>query len=381
MRLLIYSSPPYSDSDFPLIKALRECGHEVYYIIRLAPFMLKSSILDFGTQPSRNGLLAAAEFDTLNRWSDYIDISRSYVSNDAVGKTGVKSFKLFLEELRLIKRIKPEAVYHIGLPYVFQLHMLHIHRKNSAVVIHDPMPHTGEDKLRDRAKRRLLPIVCKHFILLNKRQVEMFCNYYKVSRDRVTVSSLGPYDCYRRFRSERKIGGRFIFFWGRLSEYKGIDYAIQAFTLIKDRFPDVRLVIAGAGPVCFDIEAVSAEPRIEFIHRYLTLEEVADYASQCLFVVCPYTDATQSGVIQTAFAMGAPVVATDVGNFADVVHSGMNGVIIPPCDSEALAEAFYHLLAGPDVLGKYRKEIAEEFADGSIVWHRIAEDYTRIHGQ
>jgi glycosyltransferase involved in cell wall biosynthesis len=377
MRILIYSIPPFSDSDFPLIKALRERGHEVWYIIRLAPFMLKTSLLDFGSQDPRNQLLPATEFDALSQWSQYLDLTKTFVSNDTVGKTGLRSFRLFLDECHLVKRINPDAICHIGIPFLFHFFLLLGNRKKSAVVVHDPLPHSGDDGIRVRLKRRFLPLVCKRFILLNKRQADDFCNAYNVAPGRVAVSSLGPYDCYASLRSGRAVDGKYVLFWGRLEKYKGIDYAIKAFTLIRERFPELRLVIAGAGPVCFDSGAVDSDDRIVFIHRYLSNQEVADYASQCQFVVCPYTDATQSGVIQTAFAMGAPVVATDVGNFSDVIVSGYNGIIVPPSDSVALSEAFADLLSNPDKLDAMRSNIADSSREGVSSWTRIADDYIR----
>ena len=53
----------------------------------------------------------------------------------------------------------------------------------------------------------------------------------------------------------------------------------------------------------------------------------------------PYIEASQSGVLMTALAFGLPVIATDVGEMADVVRTTGAGRIIPARDSAALAEA------------------------------------------
>lgn len=45
MKILYYSSPSFADCDFPLVKALQEAGHDVTYIIKLAPYSLKSTLL------------------------------------------------------------------------------------------------------------------------------------------------------------------------------------------------------------------------------------------------------------------------------------------------------------------------------------------------
>lgn len=377
MKLLIISSPPFSDSDFPLIKSLRENGHEVWYIIRLAPFMLKASILDFGAQDRRSHVLPAAEFPALRQWSDYLDLAKTYVSNDTVGKTGIKSYKLFKEEVKLIKEISPAAICYIGIPYLFHFFLLLSKKSVSTVVIHDPVPHSRDTSLRAYVKRKVLPCVCKRFVILNKKQKIDFCKLWGLNQGRVFVSSLGAYDCYRKFISNKKIDKPFILFWGRFAEYKGIDYAISAFDEICDFFPGLRFIIAGNGPMCFDIKRARFTDRFEVIHRYLSLTEIADYASQCEFVVCPYTDATQSGVIQTAFAMGAPVVATNVGNFSDVIVDGKTGLLVPPRNAKALSEAFMRLLNHPEELKEMRSNVAK-YVNGTDSWNEIAQNYIKI---
>ena len=62
------------------------------------------------------------------------------------------------------------------------------------------------------------------------------------------------------------------------------------------------------------------------------------------FVVLPYVEATQSGVIPMAYSFGRPVIATDVGGLPEQVDDGYTGFIVPPCNEEALAEKVIQLL-------------------------------------
>lgn len=377
MRILIYSAPYYADSDFPLIKALRSLGHEVHYMIRVAPYMTKATLLDFEPQDQRNQVLPASEFKALVPWGNYLDLTRSYVSNCTSGKIGIRSFRLLLKEVRAIKALAPDVICNIDLPYDLHYPLFLVWKKRCTVVVHDPFPHSGESSFRGSIKRRIVPFCCKNFVLLNSRQKNDFCQKYHVSPERVFVSSLGPYDYYRDFvpKTGFSQGGRFIFFWGRLSPYKGIDNAIKAFSLIRDKFPDLHFVIGGAGEPCFDLAIVEADNRIDFIHRYLRTEEIVRYASQCQFVVCPYTDATQSGVIQAAFAMGAPVVATDVGNFSEVITDGITGLLVPPRDPVALAGAFERMLAEPGTVSTMKNNVKQAYGNSSLVWQNIAKKY------
>ena len=56
-------------------------------------------------------------------------------------------------------------------------------------------------------------------------------------------------------------------------------------------------------------------------------------------VVLPYRSATQSGVTHVAYALGVPVITTDVGGLAETVTPGETGLVSPPEDPAALAEA------------------------------------------
>ena len=61
--------------------------------------------------------------------------------------------------------------------------------------------------------------------------------------------------------------------------------------------------------------------------------------------VLPYRSATQSGVTQVAYALGVPVITTDVGGLAETVKPGETGLIVPPENPAALAEAIERFFA------------------------------------
>lgn len=381
MRIVLLSIPSFADCDFPLIKALRESGHEVFYIVRVAPYLMKSTLLDFDAIEPVSGIFPASLYPAFEPWKEWLDLDKCFVSNDAVGKTGPASWRLYKAEKKLIASLRPDVLHYENIPFIF--HFLHLlrYRKKSLCVIHDPLPHSGEVSLRDSLKRRILPWVCRKFVLLNRLQTEDFCRRWRVRRDRVFFAELGPYTCYTRFGTQPFLTGRYFLFFGRLSPYKGVDYALEAFDRIHRQFPDIRFVIAGAGPVCFDAGKYADRGFVEFIHRYLTVEEIAGAVSSALFVICPYTDATQSGVAQTAFALSAPVLSTSVGNFPQVVEEGKTGLLVPPKDVDALSAALSRLLSDEALLRSMRENIEENNRHGAHSWTAIAEKYLEIYGK
>ena len=146
---------------------------------------------------------------------------------------------------------------------------------------------------------------------------------------------------------------------------------------LRERCPDLHLVIAGRGNFDFDIESYVAQGNITLINRFVTDGELRTLLQQSLFAVCPYVDATQSGVIMSAFALSTPVLATNVGALPEMLTHGRHGLLVPPRDATALAEAVRQMLDA-DVLRRMEQAIDDDFRSGSRSWSKIAERTTEI---
>jgi glycosyltransferase involved in cell wall biosynthesis len=146
-------------------------------------------------------------------------------------------------------------------------------------------------------------------------------------------------------QAKRKIGvrGRNILFFGYVRPYKGVHVLLDAFAKAR-RTVDAKLVIVGEfyepkEPYEEQIRRLNLEEGVMLVDRYVSDEEVGTFFSAADVVVLPYTSATQSGVIQVAFAFHKPVISTAVGGIPEVVKDGVNGLLVPPCDSDALCDA------------------------------------------
>jgi glycosyltransferase involved in cell wall biosynthesis len=136
-----------------------------------------------------------------------------------------------------------------------------------------------------------------------------------------------------------------ILFFGRIWEYKGLEYLIRAEPLISARVPDVRIVIAGQGEDFSRYTRMMVHPDRFIIHNeYISEERAAEYFRSASVVVLPYIEASQSGVIPLAYSAAKPVVATTVGGLPEMVEDGHTGYLVAPRDSAQLAEAITRLL-------------------------------------
>ncbi len=186
-----------------------------------------------------------------------------------------------------------------------------------------------------------------------------------------------PHPIYDQFppaqgRLPRRAGLELLFF-GFVRPYKGLDVLFQALARLPSG-KDYRLSVVGeiwkGGD---DYRAMAARlgiaDRVEFVSRYVSDREAAEYFQRADAVVLPYRNATGSGVVPVAYHYGKPVVVTRVGGLPDVVRAGETGFIVEPDDPRALAD----VLAGltPEGCRGMREAIGE--LKREFTWQRLAE--------
>ncbi len=138
--------------------------------------------------------------------------------------------------------------------------------------------------------------------------------------------------------------GAVLLFFGFVRPYKGLDYLLRALPKVRQRLPDVHLLIAGEfwhdkANYLDLIERLGLGQAVTLLDYYIPNEEVPVCFSAADVVVLPYVETSQSAVLQLAFGCGLPVITTAVGGLVDIVQDGENGLLVPPADSDALAGA------------------------------------------
>jgi glycosyltransferase involved in cell wall biosynthesis len=139
---------------------------------------------------------------------------------------------------------------------------------------------------------------------------------------------------------------------GRLVPDKGFDVLLLAFAELADEFPDVALGIAGDGPQRSSLETLAASVRIADrvrFHGWLGRQLMPGFFGAAQLAVLP--SRTNEGfpmVLVEAGLAGCALVGSDVGGIRDIVHPDRTGVLVPPNDAGALAEALRALLRNPE---------------------------------
>jgi glycosyltransferase involved in cell wall biosynthesis len=248
------------------------------------------------------------------------------------------------------------------------------------LTIHDPLPHMGRDayalkawKHRLKLRRRAALNLVHGAHCLAEIHTEAAGAVTRAGVTRHGVILLPPPQEQR----EPQPGALLMF--GRMEAYKGLEVLIDACERLRDRGVAFALTLAGKGPELDRLRGrIDTMPQIKVLDGWLTpLDAIREFQKAAL-VVLPYLEATQSGVLAAAVANGRPVVASDVGGIPDVVVDGRTGVLTPPGDAGALADALGRLLGEPATLARMGAAAAG-LADADLNWDDIAAETAQMY--
>jgi glycosyltransferase involved in cell wall biosynthesis len=329
---------------------------------------------DFGNVcvPLANGLakeadvlLLLAEDHFHARWSEIDGRVHARPIRKARLRQPVRQIRVCRDLLRTIREFDPDVVHvqqgHLWFNFVLPL----LRRRYPIVVtIHDPRPHLGDAPSR-RTPQFAMDIAfntADRLIVHAEALRQEVAREYGRTVDEVDVIPHVAPDVSVANGPE-KAPEPVVLFFGRIWPYKGLEYLLQAEPMISAAIPDVRIIVAGEGEDLQRYRALIAEPtRVQFRNEYIPHKEVPALLREAAVVVAPYVDATQSGVIPLAYAAGRPVVATYVGALPEMVDDGIDGLLVPPRNSRALADAIVKILES-DALWCSMSQAARRRAD------------------
>ena len=168
-----------------------------------------------------------------------------------------------------------------------------------------------------------------------------------------------------------------IFFLGRHEPRKGLAVLLEA---MRSMPSDVTLWVAGDGPQTAELRSATAgDRRIEWLGRISDAEVARRFAGADVYCAPSLGGESFGVVLLEAMAAGAPVVASNLAGYRGVVRSGVEGLLVPPGDPHALAEALSAVLRQP--------ALADQLTDGcearalSFSMEALAERYVEIYAR
>ena len=166
---------------------------------------------------------------------------------------------------------------------------------------------------------------------------------------------------------------------GSLIERKKTHITIQAFSLLKEKYPQAILTIIGQGEeeqtlknLCIQL---NISDRVKFLGQ-MSNEQVMDMMSRSQFFVMPSVREGFGVVYLEAMASGCITIGTEGEGIADLIVSGQNGFLVPPNDPVSIANTIEWCLQNLDKA----KEIARKGKQDALAmtWQRNAKEYVEL---
>lgn len=282
--------------------------------------------------------------------------------------------------LRRIREFGPDLIHLQQGHMWFNLALPLLKRYPLVLTIHDPRHHVGDMASR-KAPQWILDLGFRQatqVIVQGAQLVAVVVDRLGIPAERVHVIphiGLGDAQAHDQEAEEEHL----VLFFGRIWEYKGLEYLIRAEPLITSQVPEARIAIAGQGEDFARYRRMMVNPdRFEIHNEFVSDEKRTELFRRAGVVVLPYIDASQSGVVPLAYTFSKPVVATTVGGLPDVVEQGNTGFLVPPRDEGALAEAVVRLLRDRDLrhqMGRNGKQKIDSECSPEIVGRKTVAVY------
>ncbi len=145
-----------------------------------------------------------------------------------------------------------------------------------------------------------------------------------------------------------------VLFVGRLEKRKGIDTLFRAIPAVVNTMPDVQFTIVGSDTNTAALKGSYKKHLLKILNKkyhknvnfvgFVSDDELKDYYRRCDLFVAPSLYESFGLIYLEAMAWGKPVIGCDVGGVPEVIADGETGIMVPPDDSGALADAIFELL-------------------------------------
>jgi len=305
--------------------------------------------------------------------------------NPMGGKIG-KTFRYLEYLMRLliyvVKHNKERKIVHFQFFRIERIEsllfpLLKLLGVNLVFTAHNVLPH--ENSRVDYLIRFIVYKSAKVIIVHSEYMKNKLENGFRIDREKIRVIPHGNFDHYTSREPISKAEARaslklsdmdnVALFFGFIREYKGLDLLLDAYEVCVRRGNPLRLVIAGAPrtPELGDyyrrrIGRITTDDSIMFHAGFIPSEKVATYFIACDVVILPYKEIDHSGIVHLAYSFGRPLIATNVGDFSEVIEDGKSGYLLKEnnaeCLSETTLEAFSNSTSLED-MGYYARKLSE----------------------
>jgi glycosyltransferase involved in cell wall biosynthesis len=303
---------------------------------------------------------------------------------DVIGST------IFMTRLaRRVRQWRPDIVHILAEGYVWTNLLPSLLRSSPIVTtVHDIRLHPG-DVSSSRIPRFFIKSLVRQsdaIIVHGEGLRRDAASQLPIELERIFVFPHPPLLRYRNVAQKhgftKPSDGLFrVLFFGRIYEYKGLRYLLQAAPMIKAVVGQLKIIVAGTGDDFEKYRNLVSDPTSVQMHdEFIPVDQAARLFTEADVLALPYIEASQSGVLMIAMPFGLPVVATDVGEIAETIKSTGTGLLVPTRDEAALAKALIKIASDKDLRNRLSSK-AKAAMDGPYSRKALSKRALAIYGQ
>lgn len=173
-----------------------------------------------------------------------------------------------------------------------------------------------------------------------------------------------------------------LLFIGRLHPVKGLEYLLEAVNILKKQ--EIKLLVVGdtnrypwyTNQIFEKTKRLEIGDKVEFFGEIKCINKLIEiFQEVAIFVLPSLWDTSPIAVIE-AMCVGLPIVATNVGGIPEWVEDGINGILVPPENSQSLADAILNLIRDPYLREKMSQKAYEtSFQFRERTWEDVGKAY------
>lgn len=290
----------------------------------------------------------------------------------------ILKYFIFLYKTTFLAWGKDKAVVHFQFlrlkTDIFFMMFLRLLRIKVVYTAHNIFPH--DSKKYDFIFNYLLYKTASKIIIHSETTRKILLTTFKVRTSKLNVIPHGNFDMYinsdpiSRREARQKFNlqenDKVLLFFGQIREYKGIDLLIEAYRIVLKNEENIYLIIAGStvSKEATDeymrlVNSIEKQDNIKVNFNFIPKEEVEYYFMAADFVVLPYKQIYHSGVVHVAYSFNKPIIATNVGDFAEFIIENKTGYLVNSQKPEDLADKIIYAFKNQNFIEEMGRCISE----------------------
>ena len=294
----------------------------------------------------------------------FYNMGKRLPTGTSLVSSALRPWLLFFPLFKAITAKKYDIVHIQGHSYLFFLFvpLLKLQRKPIYWTIHDVDFRSTNSGLRGKLETLQVKLLCqdkmlsKHvnFIIVHGSNLKNKLISKGISKDKIYVMPHFDYGYLLSLNSGKNLhnANGYVLFFGKIKPYKGLDILIKAARIVRNKLGNkFSVVIAGKGSLSYFDTLLSTED-LEYIYiqnRFIPEVEIPRLFKGSKFLVLPYIDASQSGVVSLAYTFSKPVIVSNVGSIPEYVDHGVTGFMFERGEIDQLANYITKLVEDNDL--------------------------------